>query len=197
MALAYRDVRGTSDRRQDEPIDYRLLVEVDTVVGAAEWRRLVGETFRLLLGVVIAYGIDADSAEDVVQNSYIKAINNINRYNPADGTLWAWLRKIVVNTAVDFRRRRARGRIVGKVPESVAAPGPSPHDLVTDHEIAARVASAVAALPTAQRRAVTARYIEGLSHEEAALTLGTSLGAQKVNASRGCAKLRLRLGNSR
>jgi DNA-directed RNA polymerase specialized sigma24 family protein len=59
------------------------------------------------MGISVRYSLNADDALEVVNDAFIKVFNNINTYN-TDKPFKAWLRTIVVNTAIDRRRKELK-----------------------------------------------------------------------------------------
>jgi RNA polymerase sigma-70 factor (ECF subfamily) len=147
-------------------------------------------------------------AEEVVLDAFMQAWREAPRYDPARGTLGAWLVLIARSRALD--RLRARGRrdrtmerarvMAGPVEESAAdapaappasgARSPDPARDVERQEEDARVRSALEALPPAVRQALELAFFEGLTHSEIASRLGWPLGTVKTRVRGGLLKLR-------
>ena len=69
--------------------------------------------YRLMFGVCLRYMSDQDSVQDVVQEGFLKVFNNIGGYT-FKGSFEGWMRRIMVNTAIDaIRRRNAAGWVLG------------------------------------------------------------------------------------
>ena len=142
----------------------------------------------------------AQDAEDVLQESLIKACGNVDSFEARNGsTLGAWLRRIVLNTALMHLRRR-KPNVVSLTAETgpeqttlldeIADPGEAPVDVVLSRELRGRIDDAVLGLPDTLRAAFVLRDIEGLSTAEAAAALGVTETALKVRLHR--ARLALR-----
>jgi RNA polymerase sigma-70 factor (ECF subfamily) len=118
---------------------------------------------------------DAAEAEDVVQETFVKAWVNAKGWTPAGGGLGGWLRRISTNSCLD-RLRRTRFVSGEAVPERA---DDAPHaDLVIDGERRrAAIAASVQALPDHQRAAIILTYYEGASNAEAASILGIGVKA--------------------
>ncbi len=118
---------------------------------------------------------DAAEAEDVVQETFVKAWVNARGWAPAGGGLGGWLRRISTNACLDRLRR----------------PRTMSDDLLAEHQDdrpgadaqidAARrqeaVAKAILELPDRQRAAIILTYYEGASNAEAASILGIGVKA--------------------
>lgn len=130
---------------------------------------------------------DAASAEDLVHDTLVKAYEKKDGFR-AGRNLRTWLFAILHNHFIDGRRKnRAETlRIAGatEAAESVALPG-------QEHSVRlAQVRQAFMALPDEQRMALHLVAIEGLSYQEAAVTLGIPTGTLMSRLGRARASLR-------
>lgn len=120
---------------------------------------------------------DDEEALDVIQETFVAAHGALARYDRAR-PMRAWLARIALNKARDWRRRRAVRRLISMVmPErAVELPedSPAPDVVVGDRAELARVGAHVARLPARLREVLVLRTVEGLSQAEAADTLGIS-----------------------
>ena len=162
-----------------------------------------GDAFRSLVELhsrqafALAYRITRDErdADDVVQESFIRAYRQIGRFE-ARSNFGTWLHRIVVNCAMDLlRARHARraersGDSVDDMPEVVASHDPSPERLARSAEIKRRVELSMAALTADERVAFTLRHYEGRSIDEIGRTLGVQKSAAKHAVFRAVRKLR-------
>lgn len=136
------------------------------------------ELVRRHRGALVGYAgaiAGRDRAEDVVQESLLKAHRSLNGDQVIDPK--PWLYKIVRNTALNDIRdnRKHRHDDLGE-PMSI---GQSPHDVVEQRERLAIVVAAVADLPASQRRALIGHELGGFTHEQIANELDLSTGATK------------------
>jgi RNA polymerase sigma-70 factor (ECF subfamily) len=146
----------------------------------ASYRRLVGQ----LVGVTGSL----TEAEDVVQESFVRALNHVRSFRLTDNPE-AWLRTVAVNLA---RSRWARAkRLTGLAPK--LAPGPRPEDLPEERMA---LLDALRDLPSGQRQAIALHYGADRSVIEVAETLGVAVGTVKARLSRGRAALGAKLGDT-
>ena len=125
-----------------------------------------------------------DDAEDVVQEAVLRAFLSISRLRERD-KFESWLCGIALNVAkMRLRREAIETRALARADRP---PAPADAEPLED------VREAVQLLPAAQRDAVLLHYIEGLSCEEIAETLGSTPGAVRVRLYRARAELRRRL----
>lgn len=147
-------------------------------------------------GPLLAFALrsvgDRQAAEEIVQDTLVRAWRSAHRFDPSKGSLDTWLFTICRNLVIDHHRRRsARPRIVATLD---GAPEPA-----TDHEELDRaleswqVARGLAALSDAHRRVIVETYYRGASVAEAAARLGIPEGTVKSRLYYGLRNLRLAL----
>jgi len=134
-------------------------------------------------------------AEDVVQDSFLRAYLAIGRYDERD-QFRGWLFRILTNqcrNALTSRGRRTRRFVQDEIAlESAPAP---PLGLATGVEDAALV-RALSQLDPLQREALLLKYAEGLEYGEMSAMTGAGESALKMRVKRGSERLRTLLGRS-
>jgi len=143
---------------------------------------------------------DDDEALDVVQDAFLSAHRALRSYDPAR-PMRAWLSRIAINKARDWRRRRAVRRLVSAIlpigrAVQEADEMPSIETLTGDRQELSKVAAAIAALPGNLRETLVLRTIEGLSQTETAETLGVSEKAVETRLRRARLNLADRITKS-
>ena len=141
---------------------------------------------------------NVEDAKDVVQESFLRAYRHLDGFEGrADpGT---WLRRIVVNCAVDFlraARSRSDRRCVepaDHILETLASPAANPERLAASAESGRQIEAALSGLSPVERVAFTLRHFEGCSIEEIARTLEIRSNAAKQHVFRAVRKLRAAL----
>lgn len=135
----------------------------------------------------------AGEAEEVLQEAFLQAWNQAERYDPGRSSVSTWLLLIARTRALDrLRSRGARERMA----QAAAAEPPAADtssggdDSVLHRERRRRVRQALAELPEEQRRVLELAFYEGLSQSEIATRTGTPLGTVKTRALLGMKKLR-------
>jgi RNA polymerase sigma-70 factor (ECF subfamily) len=142
----------------------------------------------------IAYRIGGDrsDAEELVQDTFVRAYRAIAGYPPErvrDLRLRGWLTTILLNAG----RNRNRVRLVSTF-ELVFEPGSEPAaDPLTRRDERETWARLLAGLTPAQRTAVVLRQVDGLSYAEIAEAVGRPAGPVKAQVHRGLAALRAAL----
>lgn len=136
---------------------------------------------------------DPDSAEDIVQESFIKAFQNIGGFR--GGSFRAWLLKIVANTSRDQWRRIKRHPSVALFPEGeygdeiespawLADPTTSVESTVQGNEESRRLYRLLDELPVSYRSVITLIDLYELDYTEAAQILHIPLGTVKSRLAR-------------
>jgi RNA polymerase sigma-70 factor, ECF subfamily len=134
----------------------------------ASYRRLVGQMF-VLCG-------DLATAEDVVQEAFVRAIDHARSFRRTDNPE-AWLSRVAIN--VQRSRWRRMKRYAGLEPRLVERPVPD--DLSAE---AIDLMTVLAALPAPQREVVVLHHLMDLPVHEIAATLGLSDGTVKSRLAR-------------
>lgn len=147
---------------------------------------------------------NAEDAEDVCQQSLLKAFTKLNHFASANEVATAefrsWLAKITANSAIDFLRRTRSARMVAleecdHLPKPDAGGwGENPEASYARRERSRIILEAVAALPTGLRRVCMLRNLEELSTKEVADRLGLPAVTVRVRLFRAHCELRKRLG---
>jgi RNA polymerase sigma-70 factor (ECF subfamily) len=141
---------------------------------------------------------DPSEALDITQEVFISAFSALARYDSAR-PLAVWLRRIALNKCRDWaRRRKVRSFFTGASPLDEAwsiSDDTVPVDVqVSDRAELARVAAAIAQLPSRLREVLVLRAVDGLSHAEAAEVLAVSEKTVETRLYRARSKLKQMLG---
>jgi RNA polymerase sigma-70 factor, ECF subfamily len=131
-------------------------------------------------------------AEDALQEALIRAWRSQHQFE-GRGSLLSWLYRIATNASLDQMRRRAEVPVAATEPTD----GIGPDDQLERLESLDRVMAAVARLTRGQQEAFVLRDVFGLSAQETADVLETSLASVNSSLQRARASLRQRLGTPR
>ena len=143
---------------------------------------------RPLFGAAYRMTGNAHDAEDLVQETFLRAYRAIDRFEPGSNAR-AWLLTILQRVRTDaFRRRQRRPKTVELTEETPQVAAPPPQDaLASGYEDLER---ALAALPEPFRTAVVLRDVSDLSYAEIAAALSVPVGTVMSRIHRGRALLR-------
>ena len=164
------------------------------------FRSLVERHSRYVFNVAYRLTGSASDAEDVVQTTFLRAYQQLSRFE-ARADFRTWLHRITVNCSIDLIRSR-RHREVGQDPDDLEADSaqsdgqgssPGPDRLALSGEIRDRVAAGMAQLSASERLAFTLRHVEGLPIREVALAMGLKTEAAKNSIFRAVKKMRVAL----
>lgn len=141
--------------------------------GDAACQRALYDTFQAkMLGVCMRYFPDKQEAQDVLQDGFIKVFKSIDSFEEK-GSLEGWIRRIMVNTALEEIRRVARkGKQVDFENETLMMAEPTQ---ASDELEATDILRFIQALPTGYRAIFNLFAIEGYSHNEIAEKLNISV----------------------
>lgn len=153
-----------------------------------------------LYGAALRLTRNADRAQDLVQDTYLKAIRARDRFTPGSN-LKAWLYTILHNTWRNRQRDQARTRIdfdSDAVEEAAASAGPAmtaetPETLLLRSTLDADLQAALDAMPDAFREVVWLRDVDELSYQEIADVIAVPVGTVMSRLSRGRKQLHDRL----
>lgn len=147
----------------------------------------VKEKARYYYHVAYRVTLNREGAEDAVQNAFAKLWEKRSTIQE-DGNLNAWLYRVVVNIAIDDKRRLK----FSELNEEIAG-GEDGDETLEKQDISAKVAKTLATLPPRQRAAVMMVYFDGYGQKEAADNMGINLKALESLLSRAKAVLKERL----
>lgn len=167
----------------------------DAAAFEALYDRYASTIYALLLRILC----NADDAQEVLQETFVKAWTSAKMFDAVRGSEIAWLISIARSRGIDrLRSRRIRveredeaGREMSVQGTFVDRSGGADHAIQAQERVAVR--GALAELPEPQRVALELAYFEGLSQSEIAARLGEPLGTIKTRMQLGMKKLRERL----
>jgi RNA polymerase sigma-70 factor, ECF subfamily len=139
-------------------------------------------------------------AEDVVQETFLKAYKQLSRFE-SRANFGTWLHRIAVNCSIDLirsRPHRETGHDTSDLDQFSAADGDrpahaSPERLMLSAEVQDRVTAAMSSLSRMERAAFVLRHFEGQSIEEISRMLGLKTNATKHSVFRAVKKMRVAL----
>lgn len=156
--------------------------------------RLIGTYTEPLFRYVRRLVVVREDAEDIVQESFVKAFDARRSFHGGEQELRAWLYRIATNTALSLLRRRRRWFFLpqagsDRTLRELAADAAGPD---ADQTLL-RFQQAVLALPEKQRVVFNLRYYEEMEYEQIAAVTGSSVGSLKTNYHYAVRKIKERL----
>ena len=144
-----------------------------------------------LYGIALRYAHEQEEAKDILQDGFVKVFQNLSKYK-GTGAFEGWLRRIIVNTAIEHYRKKNNTYEIQDTHEVS----------VTDRDIsaldkmaAADILNMVKALPNGYRTVFNLFAIEGYSHKEIAEMLNISEGTSKSQYARAKGLLQEKIKN--
>jgi RNA polymerase sigma-70 factor (ECF subfamily) len=195
-------------------LDYKKLTDQEVVALArlgreAAYRELIGRYQRPVFSLIYRLVRDREKAEDLSQETFIKVLNAIERYDPSY-KFSSWIFKIAHNTSLDHLRK--------KEPETLSLDGSphaetaaeieastvtaisteeSPDDYASSKELGAYLEVAMSKLRPEYRTAVILCHVEGRPYEEIAEIMEVPLGTVKTYIHRARNELKVHLEHLR
>jgi len=140
--------------------------------------------------VCLGYSTDREMAQDMLQEGFIRVFNNIGSYKKK-GSFDGWVRRVFVNSCLNFIRRNKIGSYVYLERDDIIEPhlehsinGALGNLDINDFEII------ISKLPLGYRTVLNLFFVEGFTHEEIAQNLEISVGTSKSQLSKAKRKLK-------
>jgi RNA polymerase sigma-70 factor, ECF subfamily len=195
-------------------VNYKTLTDQEIVARArdgseAAYRELIGRYQRPVFSLIYRLVRDREKAEDLAQETFIKVLNAIERYDPSY-KFSSWIFKIAHNTSLDHLRK--------KEPETLSLDGSphattaaeieastltavsddeSPEEYTSSRELGGHIERAIALLRPEYRTAIVLWHVEGRPYEEIAEVMEVPLGTVKTYIHRARNELREHLAHLR
>jgi len=175
-------------------MDVTLTIENDerkfiqACIREEEWaqKQLYEQFYSSMYPVCLRYAVDDDEALDILHEGFIKIFRHISKYNIGT-SLSAWIRRIMVNTSIDYYRKKTRRR-TENLDDARAVSNTDP-DVISQIS-ADEIISALQQLSPAYRAVFNLYVIEGYAHKEIADQLGITESTSRSNLVKARAKLR-------
>jgi RNA polymerase sigma-70 factor (ECF subfamily) len=161
--------------------------------GDRKCQQIIYEKFYgKMLAVCMRYSKSREEARDILQDGFIKVFTNIKKYG-STGSFEGWLRRIMINTAID-NIRRSKHLLQSTVPDDITDTSDEVNDEEENNKFAditsEQIMEAIQQLSPAYRTVFNMYVIDGYSHKEIAQRLGISEGASKSNLAKAKRNLR-------
>jgi len=134
-----------------------------------------------MYGVCLRYAANAEEAEDILQEGFIKVFNNLKQYKN-DGELGAWIRRIMVNTAINYLKKKSRYM------SDLSFSDVTLHPVIDDDPgvkmSAKELAELIRQLPIGYQTIFNLHAVEGYSHVEIGQMLGIHEGTSRSQYAR-------------
>lgn len=146
---------------------------------------------RAVFVTIVGLTGDADEAEDLTQETFIKAFEALGAFRGESG-FYTWLYRIAVNLSLNRLRKRKVRSFFGLEGAAAALPADQTADAPLElGELSARLRAAIQKLPVKQRTVFILRHFQELPHAEIAEIMDRDVGTIKANYFQAVRKLRL------
>lgn len=190
-----------------ERLDLAALTDQEIVAQAREgreaaYRELIRRYERPVFSLILRMVRDHQLAEDLAQETFIKALNAIASYRP-EFKFSSWIFKIANNAAIDHLRRRELDTLsIDGAPHATSAEdieatalqvgdkSESPLAELEARELGSAIERAIGRLRPEYRSCIMLRHVEGMAYEEIAQLLDLPLGTVKTYIHRARHELR-------
>jgi RNA polymerase sigma-70 factor (ECF subfamily) len=146
-----------------------------------------------LYAVCLQYSVNDDEARDILQEGFIKIFENLVHYKH-EGSFEGWVRRIIVNTALEKYRSKHNLYRIDDIDE-IAEPNAEPDNEDYAGLEAIDLLEIIRELPPKYRMVFNLFAIEGYSHKEIGKMVNISEGTSKSNLSRARVILQRRVGS--
>lgn len=173
---------------------------VASYVGGEEgaFTELVRRHLKSVYSFVLRFVGDEKDAEDIAQETFVKAWKNIRSYSPASARFKTWLMRIARNTSIDYLRKKKHLPFsaldgedeAGSFAENLPDEQPLAEEVLAHANDLADLERALAKLAPLYRETLLLYYGSGLTFEEAADISGISANTLKSRHRRALAELR-------
>ena len=159
----------------------------------AQCERLLVEKYAaILLTVSRRYARSREEAEDVLQDAFIKVFENIHQYRAERGTLEAWMRSIVIRTALrDYRKKYPNVESLDLLMHSFHTSEVNIIEKLEEEDLLAIIAE----LPNGYREVFNLYVIDGYSHKEIGQMLHINESSSRSQLARAKIMLRKKLAH--
>lgn len=162
-------------------MDYNKLVN-DSIKKKPEAQRELYDHFApAMLGVCFRYTKSIADAEDVLQDGFVKVFKYLSSYK-FEGELGGWIRKIMVNTALNYLKTNKKYQYDLSFSEMTLHPVSSDNPLVKLQT--KELSELIRQLPTGFQTIFNLHAVEGYTHVEIAAMLGISDGTSRSQYAR-------------
>ncbi len=158
--------------------------------GSLKYQELLYKQFYgFAMGIALRYCLNREDALEVINDAFIKVFHSINNFS-SDKPFKAWLRTIIVHTAIDRRRKDLKLQLNVSIDRAVSI---SANANAIENLNAQDILKLMKELPALQLAIFNLYEIDGYNHDEIALLLAIPASSSRVYLSRAKEKLRMLL----
>lgn len=161
---------------------------IQACIDKEKWaqKKMYQEFYSPMMSVCLRYANDEHDALDILHEGFIKVFRHISKYQPGT-SLNSWIRRIMINTAIDHYRKMARRR-TENLETAYSAQSLDPD--VVSQMAASEIMEALQLLTPAYRSVFNLYVIEGYPHKEVADILNITESTSRSNLVKARSKLK-------
>ncbi|WP_026993836.1 RNA polymerase sigma factor [Flectobacillus major] len=133
-----------------------------------------------MMVVCVRYSSNFEEAKDLLQEGFMRVFQHLDQFK-GEGSLEGWIRRIIVNVALEFYRKNVHNRSLGHLPTDYDSHHPVAAEEILSRIHAEELLELVQKLPPTYRLIFNLYEFEGFKHHEIASQLGISEGTSKSN----------------
>jgi RNA polymerase sigma-70 factor, ECF subfamily len=192
-----RSPRSVMPQRPDGLSDEQLMARLNGPEVEAALSELYDRYIRTVYGVGIKILGDRSSAEEMVQEVFLKVWRSSGTFDPSRASFSTWLYRVTRSCALDLYRKRAHR--VHQIPDgethvvTTRDSSAGPQEVVDESWLSWRVSRALEVLDAPHKEVINLAYFEGFSQREISERTGVPLGTVKSRTANAFKKLRREL----
>lgn len=163
-------------------------IYIQACIDKESWalQKLYEEYYPIMYPTCLRYANTEEDALDILHDGFIKVFNNIEKYQVGT-SLGAWIKRIIINTSIDYYRKETKRRTTDiEMVVDVAQSGPDVISQISAEELL----NALQHLTPSYRSVFNLYVIEGYSHRELAEKLGITESTSRSNLVKARTKLK-------
>jgi len=151
--------------------------------------QLYKKFYHAMMALCVRYTKDKNEALEILNDGFLKVFKNIGQYDVVKASLYTWMRRIIINTAIDFLRRKQVYHDMDVLLNTQEEPG-------IENEAVQKMSGGellkiIRQLPAATGTVFNLYVIDGFSHREIAAMLQISEGTSRWHLSEARRQLKI------
>ncbi len=160
------------------------------ILGNPRMQRILYEKFSpKMYALCIRYAGNTDDAQDILQDGFVKVFGNIARFK-GTGSFEGWIRRIIVNTAIEHFRKKNTLQVIDEHTENQLA---DDHTNIFNLLEAKELLEVIKSMPAGYRTVFNLYAVEGYTHKEIAAMMNLTEGTSKSQYARAKSWLQERI----
>jgi RNA polymerase sigma factor (sigma-70 family) len=173
-------------REKDYSKDFNKVLKGCSRGNIRAQENLFRQYYGYVMSIALRFSSCHDNALEITNDSFLKIFSKIKSHQ-IDKEFKAWVRRIVINTAIDYFRKDGKNN--NEIPIEAACNEPADESVIDDLN-AEEIIRLINSLPVNYRYTFSLYEIEGFSHDEIAIELGITAGTSRSNLTRAKKMLR-------